>query len=128
MVITGVVRGDRMLLPVTFFVDGQPGITIQFVVDTGFTEYLSLPVEAVRSLKLPLIYDMKAGLADGSTRIVDIYNAMILWNGIERVVPVLALGNRALLGVGLLKGYEFCAQVIEGGTVRLEPALLQEKT
>ncbi len=120
MVITGTVREGRMLFPVTFFVDGQPGITIQFVVDTGFSEYLSLPIEAVRSLRLPLIYDMEAVLADGSSRIVDIYNAIIFWNGIERVVPVLALGNRVLLGMKLLKGYELCAQVIEGGTVKLE--------
>lgn len=120
MVITGTVREGRMLLPVIFFVDGQPGITIQFVMDTGFTEYLSLPIEAVRSLRLPLIYDMEAVLADGSSRIVDIYNATIFWNGIERLVPVLALGNRVLLGMKLLQGYELYAQVIEGETVKLE--------
>jgi clan AA aspartic protease len=120
MVITGTVRGGRISLPVTFFVDGQPGIAIQFVVDTGFTEFLSLPVEAVQSLGLPLVYKMRAGLADGSTRVVQIYNATILWNGTERVISVLALGNRALLGMGMLAGYEFCAQVIEGGTVKLE--------
>jgi len=120
MVIAGTVRGGRISLPVTLFVDGQPGITIQFVVDTGFTECLSLPVEANQSLRLPLVYEMRAGLADGSTRVVQIYDAKILWNGTERVVSVLALGNRALLGMGMLVGYEFCAQVIEGGGVKLE--------
>jgi clan AA aspartic protease len=120
MVDAGGVRGGRIFLPVTFFVNAHPGITIQFVVDTGFTDCLSLPIEAIRSLGLPLFCRSKARLADGSRIDIEVYDATILWNGIERVVPVLALGRRALLGMGLLEGYELCAQVIEGGDVKLE--------
>jgi predicted aspartyl protease len=50
----------------------------------------------IHALGLPLIYDMEAGLADGSIIDVNIYDATILWSGIQRVVSVLALGNRAL--------------------------------
>lgn len=40
----GYMSSLHALLPVTFRIDGQPGLAIEFVVDTGFTGFLTLPV------------------------------------------------------------------------------------
>ena len=39
----GVVADRQALLPVTFKVPGQPDVTIDFVIDTGYTGHLTLP-------------------------------------------------------------------------------------
>jgi len=39
-------------------------LAIEFIIDTGFTEALCLPPEAVSLLRFPFIYDMSANLAD----------------------------------------------------------------
>lgn len=40
---TGGVTGRHALLPVMFRLQGRPDLTIEFVVDTGFTYFLTLP-------------------------------------------------------------------------------------
>jgi hypothetical protein len=53
---TGIVLDLHALLPVTFLLgeNGTP-ITLEFVIDTGFTGYLTLPEEAIISLQLPYL-------------------------------------------------------------------------
>ena len=44
---TGQVIGRHALLPVTFRLTDHPDLTIEYVVDTGYTDYLTLPRAAV---------------------------------------------------------------------------------
>lgn len=108
------------LLPVAFRLEDQSEQTIEFVIDTGFTGELSLPLFVVNSLGLSYIEDISANLADDQTVRIPIYEAVILWNGVERDVRILATGRRPLLGTALLEGYEFVAQFAEGGLVTVE--------
>jgi predicted aspartyl protease len=64
---TGHVSERHALLPVTFRLSNQPELTIEFVVGTGFTDYLTLPVGVVAALGLPLLHRIEADLADDST-------------------------------------------------------------
>lgn len=50
---TGRVEHLHVLLPVTLRLPNQPELTIEFVVDTGFTGFLTLPPTAVAALRLP---------------------------------------------------------------------------
>jgi clan AA aspartic protease len=93
----GQVSNRRALVRVTFRVPGQADVTIEFVLDTGFVGFLTLPPPAVAALNLPLIRSVPANLADSSNILVFGHAATILWNGEEREVEVLALGNRPLL-------------------------------
>ena len=49
---TGTVVHLHALLPVTFRLPDQPDLTIEFVVDTGFTGELTLPAPAVAAMGL----------------------------------------------------------------------------
>jgi predicted aspartyl protease len=58
--ITGRVENRHALLPVTFSLSGRPSISIEFVVDTGFTDAQCLPAPAVVVLGLPFQFDIPA--------------------------------------------------------------------
>lgn len=107
-------------LPVTFRLLGQPNLTLEFVVDTGFTEDLTLPMAAVSALNLSYRYQQRANLADGSVIRMDVYTAIILWNGVEREVGVVATGSRPLLGTMLLDDQELRVRFREGDLVSVE--------
>ena len=77
----GITRRRQGILPITFRLLGQPSLTLEFVVDTDFTEFLTLPVAAVAALRLPYSYEHPAYLADGSAVKMDIHAATILWSG-----------------------------------------------
>ena len=46
----------HLLLPVTFRLASQPDLAIEFVVDTGFTGFLTLPPAAVSAMRLPYLH------------------------------------------------------------------------
>ena len=55
----GTVSGRHALLPVVFRLPGQAGMTIEFVVDTGYTDYLTLPPSAVVAMGLRYLHHTK---------------------------------------------------------------------
>jgi clan AA aspartic protease len=119
-VISGIVKNGRATVNVIFQLPNQPDFTIEFVIDTAFTEFLSLPPEAVTLLDFPFVYDMYANLADNSSVILPVHQATIIWNGQEREVNVLATGRLPLLGTGLLDEHELIIQFTEGGLVTID--------
>lgn len=71
-------------------------------------------------MNLSYLYDYPSQLADGSMIAVPLYEATILWKGIEMDVRILAMGNRPLLGTALLDGQELVAQFVDNGLVTIE--------
>lgn len=63
----GTTRRRQGILPITFCLPGQSSLTLEFVVDSGFTEFLTLPVAAVSAMRLPFLHNRSAYLAGGST-------------------------------------------------------------
>ncbi|MEH1886522.1 clan AA aspartic protease [Nostoc sp.] len=118
--ISGIVKNGRATVNIIFRLTNKPDFTIEFVIDTGFTEFLSLPPAAVTLLGFPFVYEMYANLADKSNVILPVYQGNIIWNGEEREVNVLVTGKRPLLGTALLDGYELVIQFIEGGLVTID--------
>jgi len=119
-VISGIVKDGHATVVVKFRLSNRPDLPIEFVVDTGFTDQLCLPPEAVAVLGLPLKYAMPVNLADNSEVILPVHEAIILWNGEEREVRVLATGRRPLLGTALLDEHELVVQFTESGLVTIE--------
>ena len=118
--ISGSVSDRHALVPVTFRFPDRPDLTIEFVVDTGFTDYLCLPPEAVAVLGLPYEYDQPANLADNSEVLLPVHGAVIVGNGQERTIGLLATGRRPLLGTALLDGQELVVQFQQGGLVTID--------
>jgi clan AA aspartic protease len=117
----GQVENSHALLPVTMRLTGRADLTIEFVVDTGFVGFLTLPIAAVAALELPYLFNMPANLADDSEIQLRVHDATIVWEGEERLVQVLATGKRPLLGMALLTGHELVIQCTEGGMVTVDP-------
>jgi clan AA aspartic protease len=96
---------------------------IEFVVDTGFEGFLTLPPDLVAALDLPYIAKIQANLADNSRIATTAYAISIVWNGVERDVIVLAMGRRPLIGTALLEDYHLSIDFYEGGTVLVDEIL-----
>jgi clan AA aspartic protease len=119
-VTTGKVVNLHALLPVNIL-HAEGRLLVEFVIDTGFTGFLSLPQSAVDGLELPYAFEQPADLADGSTIVIPVHDVRIHWQGEEITVRVLATGNRPLLGTAMLAGEELHAQFIEDGIVSVTP-------
>jgi clan AA aspartic protease len=92
-------------------------IEAKAVLDTGFNGALALPPDLIGELGLHLKTRGSAVLADGTEISLDLYEAMISWNGRLLRVLVGAAANAPLLGMALLYGHELALQVVEGGEV-----------
>lgn len=112
----GVVSGRHALLMLTLRGLSNQG-NADVALDTGFTGQLTLPPAAIAALGLPLDHYRPATLADGSTILMAVHKAVILWDGAERSIDVLEAEGLPLLGTSLLDGYEVLIEFKDGGRV-----------
>jgi clan AA aspartic protease len=99
---------------------GSPKVTVDAVIDTGFTSFLSLPLNIITDLGLPWHYRDVGTLGDGSEVIFEIYKAAVIWDGQNQIVDVAASDADPLVGMGLLYGFKLQIEAVEGGTVMIE--------
>jgi clan AA aspartic protease len=118
-VISGIVTDRHATVALTFLLANNSNLSIGFVIDTGFTGHLCLPSEAVSLMGLPFMHDLPANLADNSEVLLPVHEAIILWDGEEREILVIATGRRPLLGTALLYDRELVIQFTEGGSVTI---------
>lgn len=117
--IRGVVTPDLQAV-IHLAVRGRAGHEeIEFVVDTGFNTFLTLPTETIARLNLSKTGVAQAVLADGSEVELAVYEAVVLWNGEERDVSVLE-SDVALVGMAMLRGCEMKIEIVDGGAVSIE--------
>jgi clan AA aspartic protease len=119
-VISGIVTDRHAIVSLTFLLGNGTTFPIEFVVDTGFTDYLCLPSEAVNLLRLPFLYNLPVNLADNSSVFLGVHQATIFWDAVERDVRVFATGRRPLIGTALLNEQELVIQFTEGGLVTID--------
>jgi clan AA aspartic protease len=99
---------------------GSPKITVDAVIDTGFTSFLSLPPSVITDLDLPWHYRDVGVLGDGSEVIFEIYKASVIWDGQNQIIDVAASDADSLVGMALLYGFELQIEAVEGGRVKIE--------
>lgn len=93
---------------------------VEALLDTGYNGTLVLPLAVVRSLNLlKRRTPAQISLGDDSSVVAESYMARILWDGFERPVRVIAMGNQPVVGLALLYGYRLCIEVVEGGTIEV---------
>ncbi len=114
---TGSVSKQQAIMPVKILRPDGSQLSIEFVVDTGFIGFLTLPPGAVVALGFPFLFDLPINLADDSNSRAAVHEAEIEWHGEKQTVWVLATGRRPLLGMSLLQGSEIIMQCVEGGIV-----------
>ena len=115
--------GDLIEAEITLTVlgNGAGNADIPFVIDTGFTGTLALPIHIISRLNLPPADDdeTEVTLADGSAEIAGVYIARLLWHGRPREVELLDLGSEPLAGMELLRGCNISIDAAPGGIVTI---------
>ena len=94
--------------------------SIDTILDTGFSEFLSLPIATVAALGLPWLYHDKTQLIDGRIIPVEIFATSVIWNGKPRMINVQALGVHNLIGMRMLAGHDMQMRIVDGGTVTID--------
>lgn len=121
--ITGRVTPDGREAVIRVTLLGRAGTSprvLEAVIDTGFTDRLTLPAEVVEELGLPLRGSADVVLADGSIETLPIYRVRLLWHGRERAVRTYGTAGGPLVGMALLSGSELRVRVVENGPVEIE--------
>lgn len=118
--IEGIIRasGDAT---VTLGVRGLGSAEFDFVIDTGFSDWLTLPEEIVRSLGLPFREENDYYLADGSRVAIPVHTAEVNWMGQWRRAMVLVMEGSPLLGMSMLRGCRMHMDVVPNGRVEIVP-------
>jgi clan AA aspartic protease len=93
--------------------------SINAVIDTGFTGFLSLPSDIITELDLPWSYRDRGTLGDGSEVLFDIYDAVAIWDGKSQEIEVNSAETDPLIGMSMLRGYRLQVDAIEGGLVTI---------
>jgi len=81
---------------------GSPKVTVDAVIDTGFTSFLSLPLSIITDLGLPWHYRDIGTLGNGSEAVFEIYKAAVIWDGKDQIVDVAASDADPLVGMGCM--------------------------
>ncbi|NJL62331.1 MAG: clan AA aspartic protease [Methylacidiphilales bacterium] len=118
--IHGRLSEGKAIVPVIFRLPQQPDFSVDFVIDTGFNDYLTLPIQAVSAMNLPLYSSIPARLADGSETLLSVHLGTIVWDNVEKIVPILASGYKPLLGTAIMEGYHLEIDFEDNGLVSLE--------
>jgi clan AA aspartic protease len=112
-------RAYEAVIPVVVSYNGKLK-SVNAVIDTGFTGFLSLPADMIAELELPWNYRDRATLGDGSETLFDIHDASVIWDGQFREIEVNSANTDPLLGMRMLRGYRLQVDTVQGGLVMIE--------
>jgi clan AA aspartic protease len=119
--IHGAINADReavVILPVRG--SDMTWRDIAFIVDTGFSEYLSLPQNEIDALGLSYTDTQTFRQSDGSVTTCPVYIGIILWDGQERILFIQASEGDPLLGMALLHDHRLIIDVRYQGNLTIE--------
>ena len=122
--IRGEVSGSQQALVTVEIMDGEGRLqSLEAILDTGFTGYLTLPTETIQRLGLPSVGRRTFELANGELFEFEAYLARVSWHG--RLSDALALKSDSapLLGMTLLWGSRVTVDALTGGEVTIADAV-----
>lgn len=120
MIIGQISAGREAVIPVTILGAGNQATEVEAVIDTGFTDFLTLPPVLIASLRLTFRESAEFVLGDGGPAQFDTSVATVLWDDQQKNILVLASEGGPLVGMSLLYGYRVILDVVDGGTVTIE--------
>ena len=92
-------------------------------IDTGFSGWLTLPLNDIERLQLDFIRQSDVVMADGSSKRVAVYGAEIIWWGPTLKIEVHELETGRLIGIALLTGFMLKIDVRQGGSIEIESSV-----
>jgi clan AA aspartic protease len=109
----------ELTLPVEFIGPNGKSLTVQAVIDTGYTGYISIPTSMAIELEPEWAGTSTGYLADGSPHNFDEYETRLTWQGMGVQLTIEAGTPQVLIGMRLLYGQELHALVLPGQEVAL---------
>ena len=94
-------------------------VAIDFAIDTGFTEEMTLPPDIIDELNLPSHRQISLVMADGTTYRGETFVGRIRWHGRLRRVEVISVDADPLVGMKLLAGSNLSIDAEPGGAVTI---------
>lgn len=94
-------------------------ITKTAVIDTGYNGALTLPLAVITALALTPLAPRQVVLGDASRKVLNFYEAEVVWDGQRLVIPVLCVEGNPLIGTALLNSYKMETDFVVGGQVRI---------
>lgn len=120
MIAGQVVAGRAATIPLTLQGSAQEQVvTLDAIIDTGFTGFLTLPLQQIARLGFAYEGIIDARLGDGRAVEFDMFAGAVLWNGHIRIGIVLAAEGTPLVGMALLSGSRITIDVTDGGDVAI---------
>ena len=95
-------------------------LSIEAVVDTGYSGTLALPPSLIGQLELPAGLPTVVTLGNNVERRLRSFVGQILWHDRMRSIPVLEARGVPLIGTRLLAGSQLIVQFRSGGEVVIE--------
>ena len=89
------------------------------VIDTGYNGALTLPFAVITTLALTPLASRSVILGDASRRVLDFYEAEVIWDDQRQSIPILCVEGVPLIGTALLKGCRMEAEFFVGGQVQI---------
>ena len=119
--IAGKVTADReALIEIQLAGPARGTRQIKAVIDTGYNGYLTLPSHLITAHQFPFAGYRRAALADGSSVVLDVYLATVVWHERQQEVVVARADGAALVGMSLLRGSRMTMDVIDDGDVVID--------
>ena len=119
--IRGKVSGNQQALVTVEIMDGEGRPqSLEAILDTGFTGYLTLPTEPVQRLGLPSVGQRTFELANRELFEFEAYLAGVSWHGRLSDTLVLKSDSAPLLGMTLLWGSRVTVDALTDGEVTIE--------
>jgi clan AA aspartic protease len=118
--IIGIIQAREPLIRLTIRGSRGRQQEIEAVVDTGYTGWLTLSPDVIAALHLSWQTFGRGVLADGSVSTFDVYQAKVVWDGRLRRAFVDEVDATPLVGMALLRGYEYKMQVRARGKVTIK--------
>lgn len=87
------------------------------MIDTGYNGALTLPLSVIMALELNPLAARLVTLGDASQRVLDFYEAEVVWDDKRQTIQVLCVEGEPLIGTSLLKGYKLEIDFVVSGQV-----------
>ena len=93
---------------------------MEFILDTGYNGWLTLPQDIISRLGLTIRVERTVSLADGRSVALRTFAATALWHGQTSKVYVVESESEPLLGLSMLWGSRLTLEAREVGEVTIE--------
>ena len=109
---------EPTLVLTTLSADGE-AVYVDFAIDTGFTDEITLPPDIIDQLGLPFNRDVQLFMADGTVYVGTVHTGWVMWHDRVREIDLVSVDANPLVGMRLLAGSNLSIDAEPGGAVTI---------